>query len=233
MSYLTDIMEKRKNIQFFKEEAPDKKLIDTILRQAHELVPTKNNFWYYKIRVYGPEHKKEKRNLAISSVGGLRREEYPNGNKEKIKELEKAYDKWIDPERVTSHEYFFNAQVTAPYLLVYTHQEKFLTEHQEASAYSQSGQMAKIFKKKLNKKGMDWVMQASMHAISTAYLCAENDLYASFCRCYFHNEFLPNDMLRPDTKTAFMLGIGYRDNSRPYYKSFNLEALYEEIVEWK
>ena len=233
MSYLTDIMEKRKNIQFFKEEAPDKNLIDDILRKAHDLVPTKNNFWYYKIRVYGPEHKDEKRKLAISSVGGRRRKEYPYGDEEKIKELEKAYEKWMNIKVLKSNEYFFNAQVTAPYLLVYTHQEKFLTEHQEQSAYNQSGEMKKIFKKETNKKGMDWVMQASMHAISTAYLCAENDLYASFCRCYFHNEFLPNDMLRPDTKTAFMLGIGYRDDSKPYYKSFNLEALYEEIVEWK
>ena len=55
MSYLTDIMKKRKNIQFFKEEAPDKKVIDDILREAHDLIPHKNNFWHYKIRVYGPE----------------------------------------------------------------------------------------------------------------------------------------------------------------------------------
>ena len=76
MSYLTDIMKKRKNIQFFKEEAPDKKVIDDILREAHDLIPHKNNFWHYKIRVYGPEHKEEKRRLAVSSLGGTKKDEY-------------------------------------------------------------------------------------------------------------------------------------------------------------
>ena len=72
-----------------------------------------------------------------------------------------------------------------------------------------------------------------MHGITTAYMCAEKDLYASFCICYFYNKFLPNDMKREHEKTAFMLGIGYRDDYKRYYPSFNLKALYEEIVEWK
>ena len=61
MSYLIDIMKTRHNIQFFSDKIPNKDLIDDILKKAHLLVPHKNNFWYYKIRVYGPEHKKEKR----------------------------------------------------------------------------------------------------------------------------------------------------------------------------
>jgi hypothetical protein len=40
-------------------------------------------------------------------------------------------------------------------------------------------------------------------------------------------------MRREHEKTAFMLGIGYKDEDSPYYPSLNLKALYEEIVEWK
>ena len=143
MSYLTDIMKKRKNIQFFKEDAPDKKVIDDILREAHDLIPHKNNFWHYKIRVYGPEHKEEKRLLAISSLGGTKKDEYKITTEEqKIKELEVKYEEWMSKG---SNEYFFNAQVTAPYLLVYTHQERFLTQHQEESALYKKGFTDKIF----------------------------------------------------------------------------------------
>ena len=231
MSYLTDIMKKRQNIQFYKEDAPDKKVIDDILREAHDLIPHKNNFWHYKIRVYGPEHKEEKRLLAISSLGGTKKDEYKITTEEqKIKELEVEYEKWMSKG---SNEYFFNAQVTAPYLLVYTHQERFLTQHQEESALYKKGFTDKIFNRSDKKKGTDWKIQAGMHGITTAYMCAEKDLYASFCKCYFYNKFLPNDMKREHEKTAFMLGIGYRDDYKRYYPSFNLKALYEEIVEWK
>ena len=235
MSYLTDIMKKRKNILFFKEEAPDKKAIDDMLREAHDLIPHKNNFWHYKIRVYGPEHKEEKRLLAISSVGGTKKDEYRvSTDEQKIKELEDAYERWVnrDPSLVKS-DYFFNAQLTAPYLLVYTHQDRFLTKHQEESAYYKEGFTDKIFNRSAKTKGTDWQVQAAMHAITTAYMCAEKDLYASFCKCYFYNKFLPNDMKREHEKTAFMLGIGYKDEDSPYYPSLNLKALYEEIVEWK
>lgn len=234
MSYLIDIMKKRQNIQFYKEDAPDKKVIDDILREAHDLIPHKNNFWHYKIRVYGPEHREEKRQLAISSVGGTRKDEYrASTDEQKIKELEDAYEKWMSKKVIGSNEYFFNAQVTAPYLLVYTHQERFLTKHQEESAYYQRGFTNKIFKSSDKKKGTDWKIQAGMHGITTAYMCAEKDLHASFCKCYFYNKFLPNDMKRENEKTAFMLGIGYKDEDLPYYPSFNLKALYEEIVEWQ
>ena len=61
MSHITDIMkEARHNIKWFSDEVPDKKLIDDILKQAHSLVPHKNNFYYYRIKVLGPEHQEEK-----------------------------------------------------------------------------------------------------------------------------------------------------------------------------
>ena len=72
-----------------------------------------------------------------------------------------------------------------------------------------------------------------MHGISTAYICAENKLYASFCRCYFYNHLIHTDILRPDERTAFMLGIGYRDVNKPYFQSLVGKPEYDEIVEWK
>ncbi len=234
MSYLLQIMSKRKNIQVFKKEVPPKFLINNILKQAHELMPHKNNSWYYKIKVYGPEFEEEKKLLAIASVGGEGRYRYINGTRTDIVELSKIYDEWINNTKRKNLKVkgcIFNDQVRAPYLLLYTHQKDFLTTSQKNSDYFKTGNYKKIF----NKKGTnlkDWIIQSSMHGITTAYLCAEKELYASFCRCYFYNKFIRNDILQKDEESAFMLGIGYKDDTKSYFSSLVPKPLVDEIIEW-
>ena len=239
MSYLTDIMKTRHNIQFFSDKIPDKELIESILKKAHLLVPHKNNFWYYRVKVYGPEHKEEKRFLGMASVAGEGKDKFRGGNEEDMKRLGEIYDEWSSEEnRKKGYPKIdgcnFNMQVTAPYLLVYTHQKNFMSKSQENASYYKSGKQKEIFRKETNSNyRFDWVIQASMHGISTAYICAENKLYASFCRCYFYNHLIHTDILRPDERTAFMLGIGYRDINKPYFQSLVGKPEYDEIVEWK
>ena len=239
MSYLIDIMKTRHNIQFFSDKIPNKDLIDDILKKAHLLVPHKNNFWYYRVKVYGPEHKEEKRLIGMASVGGEGKDKFRGCDVEDIKRLGEIYDEWSSKENKKKgypkiEGCNFNMQVTAPYLLVYTHQKEYLSKKQENSSYFKSGKQKEIFKNQFNKKqNLDWIIQASMHGISTAYICAENKLYASFCRCYFYNHLIHTDILRPDEQTAFMLGIGYRDVDKPYFQSLVGKPEYDEIVEWK
>ena len=239
MSYLIDIMKTRHNIQFFSDKIPNKDLIDDILKKAHLLVPHKNNFWYYRVKVYGPEHKDEKRLIGMASVGGEGKDKFRGGDEEDIKRLGEIYDEWSSKENKKKgypkiEGCNFNMQVTAPYLLVYTHQKEYLSKKQENSSYFKSGKQKEIFKNQFNKKqNLDWIIQASMHGISTAYICSENKLYASFCRCYFYNHLIHTDILRPDEQTAFMLGIGYRDVDKPYFQSLVGKPEYDEIVEWK
>ena len=236
MSYLIDIMKTRHNIQFFSDKIPNKDLIDDILKKAHLLVPHKNNFWYYRVKVYGPEHKEEKRLIGMASVGGEGKDKFRGGDEEDIKRLGEIYDEWSSKENKKKgypkiEGCNFNMQVTAPYLLVYTHQKEYLSKKQENSSYFKSGKQKEIFKNQFNKKqNLDWIIQASMHGISTAYICAENKLYASFCRCYFYNHLIHTDILRPDERTAFMLGIGYRDVNKPYLQSLVGKPEYDEIV---
>ena len=156
-----------------------------------------------------------------------------------MKRLGEIYDEWSSEEnRKKGYPKIdgcnFNMQVTAPYLLVYTHQKNFMSKSQENASYYKSGKQKEIFRKETNSNyRFDWVIQVSMHGISTAYICAENKLYASFCRCYFYNHLIHTDILRPDERTAFMLGIGYRDVNKPYFQSLVGKPEYDEIVEWK
>ena len=61
----------------------------------------------------------------------------------------------------------------------------------------------------------------------------KNNNSKTFCRCYFYNHLIHTNILRPDEQTAFMLGIGYRDVSKPYFQSAVGKPEYDEIVEWK
>ena len=169
MSYLIDIMKTRHNIQFFSDKIPNKDLIDDILKKAHLLVPHKNNFWYYRVKVYGPEHKEEKRLIGMASVGGEGKDKFRGGDEEDIKRLGEIYDEWSSKENKKKgypkiEGCNFNMQVTAPYLLVYTHQKEYLSKKQENSSYFKSGKQKEIFKNQFNKKqNLDCNMVAHIH----------------------------------------------------------------------
>ena len=69
MTILEDILKKRSNITFFKQDkVPEKKIIEDILEKTHNLMPHKNNLYNYEIEVYGPEHFDQKRFVAMSIV---------------------------------------------------------------------------------------------------------------------------------------------------------------------
>ena len=68
-------------------------------------------------------------------------------------------------------------------------------------------------------------------------MAIEKGLDASFCKCYFYNTHIHSNILRKVRTSfdniAFTLGIGYRDENKPYFMSYVSKPKYEEIVEWK
>ena len=237
-----DLMIRRHNTQFYSDKIPDKQIIDDVLKKSHSLTPHKNNFYRYRLNVFGPEWKDDKRMVAISAVGGDKNKFRENPTPENMKELTEIYDIWTSEENRKKgypkvRNCNFNTQVLAPYLLVYTHQPDYRSESQKESPYYQSGHMDEIFNERVsNHNAMDWVIQASMHGITTAYLCEEKGLQASFCRCFFQDDLLPNNVLPKHIKVknqvAFLLGIGYADDE-PRHKSYVTEPTYDEVVNWK
>jgi hypothetical protein len=236
MSELKRLMKLRENITHFTNQAPNKTIIDQILRDAHELIPVKNNMWNYQIDVWGPEHEEEKRLVALQTVTGPDKRSFAPGGQEEgnTKLLEKIYEEWkksrvekIDREY---KEFGFNDQVRAPYLLVYYQRPGYPTEKQKNIGYNEE----KIGY--ADKSQHQWMISAAMHAYGTTLLSAEQGLYASFCKCYYHSYKNFNNILAPlkhgFSNVAFLLGIGYRDEELPYYKN-KIKASYEEIVNWK
>lgn len=244
MSELKKLMKFRENIHHFKKDDPGRDRIDQILRDAHDLIPHKNNMWAYNIDVYGPEHAAEKEIVAMQTISGYEKRNFAPGGKDHgdIDKLKHIYHGWKagretlrkDPSRenrskVAKYQgYSFNEQVTAPYLLVYYQVPGYPTDKQMSKGY-----------KRLQidyKDNEQWMIAASMHSYGTTLLAAEQGLHASFCKCYYFDFEHFTNILSPLRKgfknVAFLLGIGHRDDELPYYKNFNVPD-YEEIVSWK
>lgn len=241
MSELKRLMKLRENITHFTSQAPDKIVIDQILRDAHELIPVKNNMWNYQIDVWGPEHEEEKRLVALQTVTGPDKRIFAPGGREEgnTKLLEEIYEEWKKSRKNQDNVekvdrkykgFGFNDQVRAPYLLVYYQRPGYPTEKQKNLGYNE---------KKIDyadRSQHQWMISASMHAYGTTLLSAEKGLHASFCKCYYHSYKNFNNILAPlkhgFSNIAFLLGIGYRDEELPYFKN-KIKANYEEIVNWK
>ena len=234
MSIVVDLMKRRRNVRFFTEQAPDKNLIDTILRQAHELTPHKNNIFRYRVNVYGPEFAEDKKKLALLTC--TKREimqRHRPLTDEYLAKVEKIYDELFKLGRNGKIDgYAFLPQVTAPYLLAYTYDTiKQVKEEQEDRLRKYSMlEYARFFSES------EWTIQASMHAFAVSILCAEQGLTASFCQCYFFDDKLKNKIMsssHDEQTTLFYLGIGFPDDNKTYNSSSIPKLEYEEVIKWK
>jgi hypothetical protein len=242
MSELKRLMKYRENITHFTNQAPDKKIIEQILKDAHELIPVKNNMWNYSLDVWGPEHEREKKIVAMQTVTGLDKRIFAKGGREEgnTQLLEEIYNEWKDSRESQRNSLFkgkgkyqgfgFNDQVTAPYLLVYYQRPGKPTPSQIQQGYDA---------KQISYSDVSqhqWLISASMHGYGTTLLCAEQGLHASFCKCYYLVHENLDNILHPLKhgfhNVAFLLGIGYRDQDMPYFKNKRKPKV-DEIVTWK
>jgi hypothetical protein len=197
--------------------------------------------WNYYIDVWGPEHQEEKKLVALQTVTGQNKRDFaPNGKHDgDIKLLEEIYNDWKKKRELfrqgvnldsNFRSFGFNDQVTAPYLLVYYQKPGYPTEKQKQLGYKE-----KIISYS-DVTENQWQISASMHGYGTTLLCAEQGLYASFCKCYYFNYKNFNNILTPlkagFSNVAFLLGIGYRDVELPYFKN-KIKPDLNEIVTWK
>jgi hypothetical protein len=255
MTILEDILKKRSNITFFRQDkVPSKEIIEEILKKTHSLTPHKNNFIQYEVEVYGPEYDEDKKYATLSTVCSDAKDMYRKSeNPNDFVELEKIYEKWLwyHKTKVKSYEnkdfikmredlnkYHFNQQIRAPYLLVYSKKtNNIITNSQKESSYFKTGKLNKVFNVDHLANNNMWLVQSGMHGIITSMLAVEKGLDASFCKCFFYNTHIHSNILRKAVKKsdniAFTLGLGYKDEKMMKYKSFVPKPKLDEIVKWQ
>ena len=93
-----------------------------------------------------------------------------------------------------------------------------------------------IFQTNKPNQGM-WLIQSGMNSIITSMLSIEKGLDVSFCKCFFYNTSIHSNILRKAAKhrnnIAFLLGLGYKDDSKHQYKSNVIKPTLDEIVKWQ
>ena len=237
MANLKEVMEKRKNYRFFKQDIyPTKDEIEKLLKDVHDLVPQKNNLYQFKVSVWGPEYAKEKESLVLNTVCGEGKSHWRKNGKYRhdFEMLKKYYDEWLNvvktEGKIKKNLVEFNDQVRAPYLLVYERVKREPTVLQKKQGFP-----VHVFNF-TSEKEYDWYIGASMHGLGTALLANERGIDASFCKCFFwddHN-FSPiiSSTREKMENLVFTLSLGYADKNLPYTPMI-IKSLYDEHIDWK
>ena len=155
------------------------------------------------------------------------------------KKLRQSYNDWIDyhngddsKQYVKNEKWHFNEQVTAPYLLAYYPAEIKMRESQKDDKYYKSGRANKVFRSTTKVSRDEFNQQSGMNAMVVTMLAMEQGLDVSYCKCYFYNEAIHTDIMQKGNP-AFLLGIGYRDESKMQYKSWIKKPTLDEIIRWQ
>lgn len=247
MSQIKDMMKRRHNYRFFKQDVyPTKEEIENLIKDAFSIVPQKNNLYQFTIDVWGPEYAKEKESLVLNTVCGYGKSSWRAGGKYEhdFETLKKIYDDWrskmidnvarsVRKEKWKEEDYVeFNEQVRAPYLLTFKQRERVPTENQKKFNFPS---LVFNFNDSANKDN-SWYIGASMFAYGLVLLANERNIDASFCKCFFWDDFNFNEIISHGRKKmsdlVFTLCLGYRDENVKYYNHQVFPTL-EEIVNWK
>ena len=247
-SDLKGAMKFRENIRFFKQdEYPDRVSIDALLRDAHSLVPHKNNMVECNVNIYGPEYAKEKEALVLNTMCGVSKENWRPGGKNEgdFVLLKKIYENWRERQKLPKvykksnfqdyKDMQFNEQVRAPYLLVFSQRLRRPSPSQVKRGFADY-----IYKFTYgNDNSQVWYLSAAMLGYAITLLAADRGMYAAFCKCFMIDENNPtilDDVVKYKNITArngkgkvctdmkrvaFTIGLGYRDKTGWYPKETN------------
>lgn len=238
----------RRNITFFDQtRSPEKSTIEEILANAYDHVPVLQLVYPFKVDIYGPEYREEKKQLCIRSVCGPQQHDYRPGGRYfgQWDRLEEIFNEWeemcIGPTggRNKLHQgVFFNYQIMAPYLLVYKPQLVEPTQSQLDKGFIDPRGGLDADRKLIGHK---WI-GVSMHSYGVALCSADRQLHASFTKNWIELENQDDNplLMRREHedkffRVPFYLGIGYQDERFDYRGDSNkgIKPDFSEIHQWK
>ena len=211
-----DDMERRHQFRFMTDKVPDKKIIDEIVSETFRLCPIKLGKWYFYIDVYGPEHYQEKRKFCLQTACDI-----PNGidpaklyqsggeSEKNINELIPILDGYIEDKKRQPGCPAFNTQILAPYVFAFRWNTKDQHKIQRGYHFIGASMFSYVMSVLANKKGLD----------------------ASFCQCFFDNNYNYNSLYNSESDTTmFFLSLGYGDSS--YHDSNEPKPDMKDVIKW-
>lgn len=220
-----DVVKRRVNRRRFQEDKiPEKELIEKIIAETIDIAPVKNEYFGFKLKVYGPEYAEEKKELALLTMT-RRKWKWRNRDKSETEEdwykfIQSKYDEeWAKPKGYQA----FNHQVRAPYVIVMVEEHQTWNPNSEQQARQHTSYMAGVFGSMLS-------LVANKHEVD-----------CSFCLCFDRH---PDQTSRENVLTSgydwngdeypmilSLIGLGYDYGGGHSNDKFKPQM--DTITEWK
>jgi len=220
-----DDMKRRHQYRFFKDDIPDKEIIEKIIKDALKLTPIKNNTWYFYIDIYGPEYAEEKKKFCLQTACHIPEKnydyiyyQYSQGmprEKHIQEDLLPILDEYYKTAERSPGLPAFNTQVLAPYLIAFKIKKSHYEYHSIMVNMIAAGE-GEVVAEDEDIKSMNAVWPgASMFAYVMSVLANKEGLDASFCQCFWRSNYNYNSIYNNETdEVLFFLCIGYGDKEK-------------------
>lgn len=224
MRHIDEILAARKHVMHFDKsvQPAPKELIDSLLRRAWKVTPSKNNFMPYKINVLGPEHQAEKDHLYKKS---LKSETFANANNP-IPD---------SPDQLSNPAYACIA--TCDYLLVFTDRYEDKPNPYQQEAWGRGVFHAPMTEDGVRSIGETVALEVGLFATALAGLCVDNGIDVSYTLNFRRNLEVWEDTWFINRRPMLFMSLGtakvYREDLKAQgkYKG-DLRPDYERIVDW-
>tara|TARA_Y100001963_G_scaffold158433_1_gene258053 strand:+ start:9628 stop:10305 length:678 start_codon:yes stop_codon:yes gene_type:complete len=199
-----EVVQRRVNRRRFDiDKIPPKETIEQILKETIDIAPVKNEYYGFKLNIFGPEYAEEKKELALLTMTKRKwkwRNRGDQTEEEWYKFIEEKYDnEWKRPQRYQT----FNHQVRAPWLVVMVENHQTWNPNGEQQCRQHTSYMAGVFGTMLS-------LVANKHEID-----------CSFCLCFDRH---PDQTSRPNKITS-----GYDWNGDEYPMILSLIGLGHDL----
>jgi hypothetical protein len=222
---LDEILAQRKHVMEFDRtaEPPSKELVDSLLRRAWKVTPSKNNFMPYTINVLGPEYQDEKDHLYRKSLAS---ETSANKNNP----IPDSHDQLNMPA--------YACIASCAYLLVFTDRWEDQPNPYQKMCWDKLG----VFHAPMTKEGVRSIgetvsLEVGMFATAFAGLCVDNGIDVSYTLNFKRRLEEWEDTWFVNERPMLIMSIGtarvYREDLKQHglYKG-DLRPEYERIVKW-
>jgi hypothetical protein len=170
---IDDILKNRKDVvEYDSTVMISQDLIDSLLRRAWKVTPSKNNFMPYTIHVLGPEHKDYKNNLYLNCLSN---EGYRDGVD--------STDRYRNQGNLPQYSNILNCS----YAFIFTQRLEDQPNKFQKNAISRGRNFEAVNESTLGSIYSGTSLEVGMFADAFSALCLENNIDVSYTLCFHKN----------------------------------------------
>ena len=207
---ITSIFKKRFQARYFKkDDIPKEELINSLIKKAFDLVPSKQSLIPYSVVVFGPEQTKIKEKLWEAAA-------------------------WHWQRNTKGRKHLGTVPLIAPYLILFC--DRTVDDYSPAvKRLVAKGHPYSVLN--LNGDIPQKCIEVGMFATLLTGLCLEKNLAVSYTLCFPYNaslsKFIKDEELLGINKVFLYMSIGYAEGDNFILEKDEYKPPFKNIVEWR